>query len=345
MTENMNDLNRRQKNILRAIIGEFISSAAPVGSKNLKKSNNLKVSPATIRHIMNDLEERGYVFQPHTSAGRVPTDKAYRLYVNELISNDILSVEQQEEVEDSLRPYAVDVESLLSTASSLLGEFTSELGVVIAPLILDGELTGINLYSVASQTVLVVLQLREGFAKTIVLEIQSSLPSDVLEMISGKLNKKLAGLELREIRKTISQRCRDFTNESSGIVKLLIDSADRVFDFSENEKITYSGSANMLSKPEFSDPAKMRNLMKVLENEKKFIKQLQDTTNQNGINITIGKELDDPIISELSFVTSSYKFGHQIGILAVVGPTRMEYKKAISIVNHTAKTLTESFSK
>ena len=345
MTENMNYLNRSQKTILRAIIGEFISSAAPVGSKNLKKSNNLKVSPATIRHIMNDLEERGYVFQPHTSAGRVPTDKAYRLYVNELISNDILSVEQQEEVEDSLRPYAVDVESLLSTASSLLGEFTSELGVVIAPLILDGELTGINLYSVASQTVLVVLQLREGFAKTIVLEIQSSLPSDVLEMISGKLNEKLAGLELREIRKTISQRCRDFTNESSGIVKLLIDSADRVFDFSENEKITYSGSANMLSKPEFSDPAKMRNLMKVLENEKKFIKQLQDTTNQNGINITIGKELDDPIISELSFVTSSYKFGHQIGILAVVGPTRMEYKKAISIVNHTAKTLTESFSK
>ena len=341
----MNDLNRRQKNILRAIIGEFISSANPVGSKSLKKSKNIKLSPATIRNVMKDLEEMGYLFQPHTSAGRVPTDKAYRLYVNELISNNMLSIAQQKEVEELLRPYAVDVESLLSTASNLLGEFTSDLGVVIAPLILEGELTGINLFSVSSQTVLVVLQLKEGFAKTIVLEIKSSLPSHVLEMISGKLNEKLAGLELREIRKTISQRCGDLKNEGSGIVKLLIDSADRVFDFSENEKITYSGSANILAKPEFADPAKMSNLMSILENEKILIRRLQETTNQQGINITIGKESDDPIVSELSFVTSSYKFGHQLGILAVVGPTRMEYRKAISIVNLTAKTLTDSLSK
>ena len=341
----MNDLNRRQKNILRAIIGEFISSANPVGSKSLKESKNIKVSPATIRNVMKDLEGMGYLFQPHISAGRVPTDKAYRVYVNELISDNMLSIAQQEEVEELLRPYAVDVESLLSTASNLLGEFTSDLGVVIAPLILEGELTGINLYSVSSQTVLVVLQLKEGFAKTIVLEIESSLPSNVLEMISGKLNEKLAGLELREIRKTISQRCRDLTNEGSGIVKMLIDSADRVFDFSENEKITYSGSANMLAKPEFVDPAKMSNMMNILENEKKLIQRLQETTIKQGINITIGTELDDPIVSELSFVTSSYKFGRQVGILAVVGPTRMEYKKAISIVNLTAKTLTDSLSK
>jgi len=341
----MNELNRRQKNILRAIIGEFISSATPVGSKSLKISKNIKVSPATIRNVMKDLEERGYLFQPHTSAGRVPTDLAYRLYVNELISKNMLTIEQQEEVEESLRPYAVDIESLLSTASTLLGEFSSELGVVIAPLILEGELTRINLFSVASQTVLVVLQLREGFAKTIVLEIESSLPSAALEMISEKLNEKLAGLELREIRNSISQRCGDFKNEGSGIVRLLIDSADRVFDFSESEKITYSGSANMLAKPEFADPAKMRNLMNILENEKNLIRRLQETTSQQGINITIGMEQDDPIVSELSFVTSSYRFGHQVGILAVVGPTRMEYKKAISIVDHTAKTLTDSLSK
>lgn len=164
-------------------------------------------------------------------------------------------------------------------------------------------------------------------------------------MISEKLNEKLAGLELREIRNSISQRCGDFKNEGSGIVRLLIDSADRVFDFSESEKITYSGSANMLAKPEFADPAKMRNLMNILENEKNLIRRLQETTSQQGINITIGKEQDDPIVSELSFVTSSYRFGHQVGILAVVGPTRMEYKKAISIVDHTAKTLTDSLSK
>ena len=340
----MNELNKREENILKAIIGEFISSASPVGSNTLKKRRNIKFSPATIRHVMNDLEETGYLSHPHTSAGRVPTSKGYRFFVDLLDPGKELSLREQEEISDSLRPYAVDIESLLSTASRLLGEFTSDLGIAIAPFILEGELTRINLFSVSSQTVMLVLQLNEGFAKTIVLEIRSSIPTDALDVISTKLNEKLSGLSLREIRKSISMRCSDLTNESSGIVRMLIDSADRVFDFSENEKITFSGSANIMSKPEFADPKRMKSLLSVIENEKNLIKRIQESSNKKGVSVLIGDELDDPDMSELSFVTSPYNFGNQVGIIAVVGPLRMHYEKAMTIVVHTANTLSQTLS-
>ena len=191
---------------------------------------------------------------------------------------------------------------------------------------------------------MLVLQLKERFAKTIVLEIQSSIPQEALDVISTKLNEKLSGLTLREIRQSISARCIDLSNESSGIVRLLIDSADRVFDFSENEKITFSGSANIMAKPEFADPAQMKNLLRVIENEKNLIKRIQDSTTTDGVNVIIGDELDDPDMSELSFVTSPYNFGNQTGIIAVVGPLRMKYEKAIAIVVHTAKTLSHTLS-
>lgn len=340
----MNELNKREENILKAIIGEFISSALPVGSNTLKKRRNIKFSPATIRHVMNDLEETGYLSHPHTSAGRVPTSKGYRFFVDLLDPGKELSLREQEEISDSLRPYAVDIESLLSTASRLLGEFTSDLGIAIAPFILEGELTRINLFSVSSQTVMLVLQLNEGFAKTIVLEIRSSIPTDALDVISTKLNEKLSGLSLREIRKSISMRCSDLTNESSGIVRMLIDSADRVFDFSENEKITFSGSANIMSKPEFADPKRMKSLLSVIENEKNLIKRIQESSSKKGVSVIIGDELDDPDMSELSFVTSPYNFGNQVGIIAVVGPLRMHYEKAMTIVVHTANTLSQTLS-
>ena len=340
----MSDLNRRQRNILTAIVGEFIASASPVGSKTIKRIKNIRISPATIRHAMNELEAKGYLFQPHTSAGRVPTSKGYRYYVNLLMPDQELSTELQEGINESLRPYAVDIESLLTTASRVLGEFTSELGIAIAPLILEGELIRINLFSVSSQTLMVVLQLKEGFARTIVLEIESAIPAETLESLSAKLNEKLSGLSLREIRSTIYERCRDFTGEGSGIVRLLIDSADRVFDFNENEKIKLSGSANIMAKPEFSDPAKMGNLLSILEDEKGLIKRIHDSTTKQGLNIIIGDEQDDPDVSELSFVTSPYKFGNQSGILAVIGPTRMHYGRAISIVVHAANSLTGSLS-
>ena len=134
----MNELNKREENILKAIIGEFIRSASPVGSNNLKRRRNIKFSPATIRHIMSDLEKSGYLSHPHTSAGRVPTSKGYRFYVDLLDPGKELSVREQEENAGSLRPYAVDIESLLSTASKLLGEFTSDLGIAIAPFIFEG---------------------------------------------------------------------------------------------------------------------------------------------------------------------------------------------------------------
>ena len=340
----MKELNKRQENILNAIIGEFIRSASPVGSNTLKRRRNIKFSPATIRHIMNDLEECGYLSHPHTSAGRVPTSKGYRFYVDLLDPGKELSMREQEEIAGSLRPYAIDIESLLSTASRLLGEFTSDLGIAIAPLILEGELTRINLFSVSNQTVMVVLQLNDGFAKTIVLEIRSSIPPEALDVISTKLNEKLSGLSLREIRSSISLRCNDLTNESSGIVRMLIDSADRVFDFSENEKITFSGSANIMAKPEFADPKQMKSLLSVIENEKNLIKRIQDSTSSSGVNVIIGDELDDPDMSELSFVTSPYNFGNQAGIIAVVGPTRMQYEKVMAIVVHTAKTLSHTLS-
>ena len=340
----MNELNKRQENILRAIIGEFIRSASPVGSNNLKKRKNIKFSSATIRHVMNDLEKSGYLSHPHTSAGRVPTSKGYRFYVDLLDPGKELSVQEQMEIASSLRPYAIDIESLLSTASRLLGEFTSDLGIAIAPLILEGELTRINLFSVSSQTVMVVLQLTEGFAKTIVLEIRSSIPQEALDALSTKLNEKLSGLTLRDIRNSISARCGNLSNESSGIVRMLIDTADRVFDFSENEKITFSGSANIMAKPEFADPKQMKNLLSVIENEKNLIKRIQDSTTANGVNVIIGDELDDPDMSELSFVTSPYNFGNQAGIIAVVGPLRMQYAKVMAIVVHTAKTLSHTLS-
>jgi len=221
------ELNEREKNILRHIIQQFILTASPVGSRNITKKYEIGLSPATVRNIMSDLEDEGYVDHPHTSAGRVPTDKGYRFYVDSLIDiQDIKSSEKAFIKEKLVESYEAD--ELLKITSVLLSKITHQLACVTYPKLESGVLEKLQLVSLSSTRLLVVISIKSGLVKTITLELSTEIEASKIEPIQNLLNERLSGLTLNEIRKTFNERLHDLIDvDKTSIVRLFYDSVDK----------------------------------------------------------------------------------------------------------------------
>ena len=206
------ELNDREREVLRAVVHNFILTATPVGSKFIAQKQDIDLSPATIRHVMAVLEELGYLNHPHTSAGRVPTDKGYRFYLDSLMSLEALQEDEQARIAFGLKS-SFDSSELLSEASKLLGKVSRQLSLVSAPYLGDAILTRIELMFLNRSRILVVISLETGLIKTIVLEVESEVSQDGLKKVNSLLNERLAGLRLSEIRETILERVGDYADE------------------------------------------------------------------------------------------------------------------------------------
>ncbi|MHB8578924.1 MAG: heat-inducible transcriptional repressor HrcA [Ignavibacteriaceae bacterium] len=338
------ELNERERNILRYIIQQFISTASPVGSRNITKKYQLGFSPATVRNIMSDLEDSGYIGHPHTSAGRIPTDKGYRFYVDTLMDVQELMSSEKGLINKELEINLSETAELLNITSSLLSRITKQLACVTYPKIDSGVLEKIQIVGLTFTRIMVVITIKSGFAQTITLEFSSDIKNSMLESVQRLLNERLSGLTLSEIRNTFSERLKDVEDDKSHIIRVFIDSADKIFkDTKQTDKLVITGTKNIIKQPEFDDAQKFQGIIELIE-DKDFIIHILEKSNElpsEKVFVSIGSENKHQDLNEYSFVSKEYKLGDISGTLGIIGPKRMEYSKVVTIVDYMAKMLSE----
>ena len=341
------ELSEREELVLRYIVQHYVLTATPVGSRYLsKRLEEESLSAATLRNVMADLEEKGYITHPHTSAGRMPTDIGYRLYVDMLVRIEGVSHEVQREIAERFDPRSVQGDMLKET-SRLIAAITKQLGVVTTPEILDGRLERLELVQLASNRMMVVLSLRAGLVKTVMLELTEDVGRDRTEAVNGLLNERLVGLTIREIRATYRERLRDLAEEpeTGGLVRYFIDSGDRVFDSrTGSDRIHLVPASEILHQPEFSSADQFRGIVELMENEEIIIHLLEENQPQpNTVRVTIGSEHGDERMQDYSMIATRYRAGETWGTIGLIGPKRMDYARLMSLVGFVAGRLSEGF--
>jgi len=337
--ENLND---REQSVLRHVVHNYILTAIPVGSRYISKHYETLLSPASIRNVMSDLEESGYLSHPHTSAGRIPTDLGYRYYVDFLMELEKISEGEKEVIRKQLDK-AIDTEELLRDTSKLLGKISNQLSIVTSPHLASGIFQKLELMQVSSSKLLVLISIQSGIIRTIMLEVGMELKKDVLDQVARILNERLSGLALREIRDTFVDRLSDYKDERTGLIRLFVDSVDQLFDDSkERERVHIAGTGNLIEHPEFGDPKNFRSVIEMIENEDIIVHLLEkhDIPNKNFV-ITIGAENEETKAQDYSLVTATYNVNGVSGRVGIMGSTRMNYSKLIPLVDHVAKLIAE----
>jgi heat-inducible transcriptional repressor len=294
---------------------------------------------------MQDLEEMGLITHPHTSAGRVPTDKGYRLYVDSMMGLEALTASEEDQIRREICADYAAVEDILEQTAKVLATVAKQLGITIAPRFDKGILTSINLIPVADKKILVILAVKHGLVRTVLLEAKSSIDTEQVEKAARILNEKLSGLTLGEIKDSIDLRLKETSADDPRLIKLFLDSTDNLFNLTEPDQMHLEGTTNIVDQPEFKDREKLRSLIELLE-EKKLLAELVSAKGiKEGITITIGKEIERGEMQSCSLVTSPYKAGKVKGTIGIIGPTRMRYSKLVSMVEYTAKLLSDVLSR
>jgi heat-inducible transcriptional repressor len=340
------ELNERERRVLEAVIQSYVETAQPAGSRTISRRFELGVSPATIRNTMSDLEEKGYLYHPHTSAGRVPTDVAYRVYVDSLLPRVPLALPEQERLSAQIATGGNAVESILRRAAQSLGVITQELGIALGPRLDDSTLERLDLVRLSSDRLLVALALHGGAVRTIFVEARGEVADSALHEVSHVLNERLCGLSLREIRSTLGKRLRDIgpNRDASELLNIFLEEGVQIFDAAiqpEEDNILLGQASVLAEQPEFASVDNMRKLVTLTEKRQQLAELLRGRAGTTGLSITIGNEHRDPKLESFTVVTAQYNAGPLTGVIGVIGPTRMPYEKVISLVTHTSQLLTD----
>jgi heat-inducible transcriptional repressor len=334
------NLSEREKQILANLVNYYIASADPVGSRVIANRFGMGISSATIRNTLQDLEEFGLVQQPHTSAGRIPTDLGYRVYVDSLLKPEELTQAEKEAIKSAITQDGSGLKEILGQTCKVLSEITKELGVTIAPRFESGVLKRIDLIPVASGRIMVVVILSSGIVRSVIIEVEATISETMLREFEAILNEKLSGLALGVIRDTINKRLADVAGHGR-LIKLIVEAKDKLLQNDSGTNINLSGADNLLSQPEFHERDKVSALVKLLEDDR-ILTDFLHNANEEGLVITIGHENKVDQIMSCSVVTSTYRVGDIAGSIGVIGPTRMPYNKLVSVVEYTARTITEA---
>jgi heat-inducible transcriptional repressor len=343
------ELNRRERRVLEAVIRSYVETAEPAGSRTLSRRFSLGVSPATIRNTMSDLEEKGFLFHPHTSAGRVPTNKAYRLYVDSLLGLPQITPPETDRLAEELTATTggSPIETILRRAAQTLGVLTQELGVALGPRFDRSVLRRLELVRVNSERLLMVLTLEGGVVRTVFVEVAGEIADSALAAVTGVLNDRLGGLTLAEIRSSLSARLRDVGTDPSAaeLLNIFVQEGGQLFDaalpLSEGQHVVLGAASVLAEQPEFSGADRLRRLLALTETPQSLGEAIRKRVQQPGISITIGAEHDDPRLEDFTVVTAEYQVGSLAGVIGVIGPTRMPYDKVISLVGHTSRLLSD----
>lgn len=332
--------------ILWAVVESYISSPDPVGSRFVTKKYEFNLSAATIRNAMADLEELGFLQQPHTSAGRIPTDKGYRFYVDCLSQRESRAdMHLTNEVIRRLKDIRNDVNGLLEETSKMLSIFSHYLGVALSPKPEKTTFREINLFSYKKERVVAVLVTDEGIVKNKIIRLDSDdLTQRNLNRISDFLNTEFAGQTLDDIKDKIIKEMYREKILCDTLIARAIRICEEAFSL-DYGNVFISGLSEVLGLPDFSDLQRIKEISKAIEDKHRIIKLLDMLSKSEGVQVVIGSENPASEMKKLSFVISSYKEGDRpIGTIGIIGPTRMDYLKAITVVDTTARFITRVIS-
>ena len=340
------ELNERERRVLEAVIQSYVETAQPAGSHAIARRFGLGVSPATIRNTMSDLEEKGMLYHPHTSAGRVPTDVAYRVYVDSLIQLKTMSKREHDRLSAEIASGGSAVEAILRRAAQSLGVITQELGIALGPRLDNSILERLDLVRLSGERIIVALTLAGGSVRTIFVEARGEVADTALAEVTRVLNERLAGSTLRAIRTTLSERLRDSapSGNAAELLNVFIEEGEQLFDSAihgQEDNVLLGHASVLAEQPEFASANNMRKLVALTETREDLAELLRKRSEFGGITISIGSEHTEPRLQNFTVVTAQYHAAGLSGVIGVIGPTRMPYEKVISLVTHTSKLITE----
>jgi heat-inducible transcriptional repressor len=339
-------LDDRKRRILQAIIDDYIDTAEPVGSRTIARRHELGLSSATIRNEMADLEEMGFLSQPHTSAGRIPSDKGYRLYVDQLMRTRDLTPEEIKSIKAAMEIKISELSQLIRQASVVMSRFTRYTSMAITPQMRRSTLKAVQVVPIEPGKVLVIVVTNAGVVRNNLVRISDNATPDFLIRISDTLNGKLSGLTIGEIT---PQVINDIENEIGISTNLLMPILNGVADCIhqiDNPEIYLDGTTNILNFPEFRDISRAKDFLTVLDEKDILCKLLNCPSESGDVKVRIGSENSVNEIKDCSLVTTSYSFGNRvIGTIGVIGPTRMDYSRVISSLNFIKRKVGEEIQK
>jgi heat-inducible transcriptional repressor len=335
------ELHERNKKVLQAVIDSYIASGAPIGSTVLVKRYDFGVSSATLRNIMAELEELGYLTHPHTSAGRIPTDLGYRYYIDSLISIEKDADDFGDQFRQAPPLHGDDLHELMEEASRFLASLSQCAGVVVAPSEPEAKYRHIEFVRLRGSQVLIIFVTETGLVQNKLIELDESIRQQDLNQFSAYLVDELERWTLTEIRQRLIEKMREEKLVFAQLMDETCRAGQEVQD-RENEKVYIGGASRMLENPEFATVEKMRALFKAFEDKYMLLRVLDRSVAADGIKVFIGSENSYFEMQGCSMVVSSYKAGaNVVGTLGVIGPTRMKYKQAIQVVDYTSKLLSK----
>jgi heat-inducible transcriptional repressor len=335
-------INTRHQEILAAIVRAYIETGEPVGSRTLSRQRGQSLSPASIRNAMADLADEGFLSQPHTSAGRVPTDRAFRYYVDQVGAAARIGFEDRTQIELHYSNHAQDLASVTRDTSRLLSILTGQAALVMAPRLDATELDHVNFVHIRERQVLAVFVATGGAVQNRLVVTDNDHTQDELDRMARYLNESLVGRTLGEAREWIESQLKLERAKYDRFMRAALTLGEAVAT-SRASEIFIEGSAHALEQPEFSDPEKVRQLMRALEDKTALLELLERSFHEHGLMVSIGSENDDSRLSRLTIIAAPYADGvRPIGSLAVVGPVRMDYERVIPLVEYTAKALSRA---
>lgn len=339
-------LSNREKEVLRYIVENFIKYALPVGSREISKQTDLNLSSATIRNVMSDLEDLDLLETPHTSAGRKPTDKGYRFYVDSLMNKESLNKAEinfiKNQMEDS-KSSVLDNEDLFLETSRILGKISHQLAVVTQPFLSSGIFEKLELIDISTKKILVVLNIKSGYVRTVMMEVETEISRNKLDRLTAFLNERLQGLTLKEIRESFEDRVSDYKYKEPELIQMFINSIDKIYyDEEKGRKIFVGGTGDIITQPEFDDPKNFKSIIDLTEDKNLVVHIFQRPgKSKNEISISIGSENPEKKLKDYSVVCTTYSFGEIKGNIGIIGPKRMNYKKMVSLIEYTSKLISE----
>lgn len=338
----MNDiLSERSRQILEAVIDDYIRTAEPVGSRTVTRRHGLALSPATVRNVMSDLEELGFLSSPHTSAGRVPTDKAFRFYVDSLLQVRAITENQQEEIRRQYLVPGRDVGEILKETSRILSSISNYIGIVIAPRFSANVFRQIEFVKLCGKRILVILVSESGTVQNRVIEAEEDLSFEDLVRMTNYLNDLLHGLTISEVKARIIREMEDEKVRYDKLLTRALKLSEVTLEESAAD-VFIEGQVNILEQPEFADVERMKEIFYTFEEKNQLINLLDCCMKADRVNIFIGAENFLSRMNQMSVITASYASGpNSLGVLGVIGPTRMGYDRVIPIVDYTARMLSE----
>jgi heat-inducible transcriptional repressor len=337
-------LTDRQLLILQVIVDDFIRSAQPVGSRSLSKKDEISFSSATIRNEMADLEELGFIEKTHTSSGRVPSEKGYRYYVDHLLAPQVLNRQEISTLKSVFAEKIYEFEKIIQKSAKILSDLTNYTSIVLGPAVSINKLKRIQIIPLNKDTAIAIFVTDTGHVENRTFHIPASIDASELEKTVNILNERLTDVPLSELNDKIYKEVATLLRQHIHNVDLMLYTIGETFKMPVNEKLFFGGKTNILSQPEFHDLTKIRSLLNMIEREEWVSELIRKKS--AGINVKIGSENNNLAMENCSLITATYSIGREkLGTIAILGPTRMEYSRVISLLQFLSNDLTSVLTK